>query len=513
MEQLRIGWGREDITMEGPVSIPGQMHIRLSEGVIDPLYATALALDGGKGQDAVIFCALDLVATRGVMDRTVDYLRKIRPDIPADNIIINVTHNHSSLGPNESRTHTPDGQAILPGEQVAEFVKEKAAKAICTAWDNRRPGGIAYGYGYAVVAHSRRVCYLDDVSLRKPNETAPNGHAVMYGATNDPMFSHYEAGADHFLNAMFTFDSANNLTGIVCNVPCPSQLCEHFHKLTGDFWEDVRQGVRKEFGEKVYVLPQCAAAGDLSPRTLHYKEAQARRMHLKYDINYNMGDAVYAPELKGVATPAGYCSESLIRKAMAERKDIGERILAALKDIYSWSVKDIQTCLPVKHRLETVELSRRMITDEETEWCRENIEKMRNAIPTDGTPEELNFAQSRFNSIRGRNTRALERYATQNEQPTLPMRMHVVRLGEIAFCTERFELYMDFMHRTQARSPFIQTFVMQLAGEEGGNYLATQRGREGKGYSASLFCNMVSPEGGQEIVENWLRILNELNED
>ena len=514
MNNLKIGWGREEFSTTEPVSIPGQMHIRVSGGILDPLYVTALCLDGGEGQDSVIFCTIDMTVIRyNILDPIIAAVREKHPEIPESAIVIGATHTHSSVNAGETPEAAPDGQKIYPGHKIREFLIAQAAKAICTAWETRKPGGMAYGYGYAVVAHSRRTVYMDDVSLRKPNAFAPNGHGVMYGDTDDPMFSHFEAGADHFLNAMFTFDEEKKLTGMVVNIPCPSQLSENFRKLSADYWHDIREAVKGEFGENVYVLPQCAAAGDLSPRILHYKQAQARRMHLKYGLNYNVGSTVYAPELVGIPHVNGVIDEGTVRKVMAERKDIAERVLLGLRDIYSWAKKDIQTDVPVKHRMETVNLSRRMITDEEAAWCRETVEKMRDSLPTEGTPAELNYAQSRFNALKGRNTRALDRYEKQNENPTIPMRMHVVRVGEIAFATNRFELYMDFMHRMQARSPVIQTFIVQLAGEENGSYLATERGREDKGYSASLFCNQVSPEGGQEIVENTLRILNELKED
>ncbi|NLO37598.1 MAG: hypothetical protein GX112_14790 [Clostridiaceae bacterium] len=84
------------------------------------------------------------------------------------------------------------------------------------------------------------------------------------------------------------------------------------------------------------------------------------------------------------------------------------------------------------------------------------------------------------------------------------MELHIVALGDIAFVTSQFELYMDYTHRIQARSPFVQTFVVQLAavpGEGGGSYLATERGARNLGYSATMFCNLVSPQGGQELVE------------
>ena len=61
MDTVKIGWGRREISMDGPVSIPGQMHVRISRGVLDPLYATAVCVDGGAGQKAVIFCSVDVV--------------------------------------------------------------------------------------------------------------------------------------------------------------------------------------------------------------------------------------------------------------------------------------------------------------------------------------------------------------------------------------------------------------------------------------------------------------------
>jgi len=119
-------------------------------------------------------------------------------------------------------------------------------------------------------------------------------------------------------------------------------------------------------------------------------------------------------------------------------------------------------------------------------------------------------AKSRYESIRNRNLRAIARYETQAEEPTQPHLTHVARIGDICFATNRFELYMDYMHRMQARSPFLQTFTIQMAGTEESCYLATERGIANKGYSASLFCNQIGAEGGQQIVEETLAILNEM---
>ena len=196
------------------------------------------------------------------------------------------------------------------------------------------------------------------------------------------------------------------------------------------------------------------------------------------------------------------------------RLDIAERITAAFDEVYSWAKNEIFTDVEVKHVVETVDLSKRLITDKEYEEAVESIKKYEAYEFVDGEDE---VAKLKTNSIitseRNRANGIIKRYEEQKIEPKLPMELHVVKIGNIAFASNRFELYMDFQHRIQARSPFEQTFIIQLSaqpGETGGSYLATKRGFEGRGYSASMYCNQVSYEGGQELVEETLKILKEI---
>ena len=493
---IKIGWAKRDISTTEAVNINGQMYLRLSEGIHDPIMVTALCIDGGEGQDAAIFVSCDVTSI--IIDALVLAREKVaarNPEIPVQNMVLNATHTHSSSATFNTAEKSPDGRDIYPGAKYREFYTDQICDAVCEAWEKRADGGIAYGYGYAVVGHSRRTIYMEDQGKANPLSAAPNGFGVMYGNTKKDSFSHYEAGADHFLNAMFTVDSQDKLTGIVVNVPCPSQLCEHFTKLSADYWNEVREAVAKEFGPDVFVLGQCAAAGDLSPRTLHYKAAQARRMELKYDLPYD---------------PKGPMHQ--YNKVMSERLDIAERIMDGLRDIYGWAMKDIQHDVVVRHVVNKVPLRRRIITEADKVWCEENIETMKAMIPdpAESTPEEFRVAKSLYDSYKNRNLRALQRYEDQKSDPTIGYDIHVTQVGEIAFASNPFELYQDFMHRIQARSPFIQTFITQLAGDGGACYVPTKRGEFNKGYSASIFCNIVGSEGGQDLVEYTLRVLNQL---
>ena len=500
MEQVKIGWARKEISLDEPVAIPGQMSIRVSQGIADPLYATALCVDGGEDQDAVIFCSMDTVAVPDtVMEGIRQKVAQLQPELPVQCVIFNATHTHTSMPLGPTATQTVDGRQIYPGEKSRDYVIEKAAEAVVEAWKNRVPGGMGYGYGYAVVAHSRRSVYLVDRGANNPDGIAPNGHAIMYGKTNDYRFSGYENGADHFLNLMFTFDKENKLTGIVVNVPCPSQASELDTYLSADYWCEVRQMVAAEFGEDVFVLPQCAPAGDTSPRILHYLDAQERRMELKYGLSYEV-------KMRSL--------DDWRNRSKGERLDIADRIVTGIKDVYSWAKKDIHTHIPVGHIGKGVQLERRKVTAEEAEYARKNLEQLGEyfeaAEQLEG--EEKSKRLSHLQSIERRNKRAIERYEEKLDEEPFPMDLHVVRIGDIAFATNRFEYYTDFMHRIQARSPFIQTFAVQLAGGTGGtgSYLPVERAQLNKGYGSSMFCNTVGYQGGQQIVEHTLELLQEL---
>ncbi len=508
MNELTIGWAARDVSTTKPVNIPGQFHMRISQGIIDPITVTALVVDDGA--DSVIFLSADIVVIRSyVLDKIRAKVAQINADIPVLKLVMNATHTHagpttygdnpdfqsgsSTASPNE----IPDsGLEIASADAYQDFFVTQTAEAIAEAYAKRTPGGIAYGYGYAVVAHSRRVVYFDDLSKRPGavvNSTSEvNGHAAMYGKTNDPMFSHYEAGADHFINLLYTFDADKKLTGAIINVPCPSQNSEQEWRLSASFWHETREAIRAQHGN-IFILPQSAAGGDLAPRTLHYKKAEARRYQLKYGTENPKNIGEYFT-----------------------RKDIAERIACAFNEVLSWAKQDIKTALPIQHVVQTIKLSKRLLTQDDYEQAKSELQKQE-ALPfkTDGTPTEKLVANSQLVSGRNRYRRIIARYETQTAEPKLPMELHVVRIGDIAFASNRFELYMDFQHRIQARSPFEQTFIIQLCGTPGpygGTYLATERGAWGRGYSASLYCNEVSPQGGQELVDETVMILNDLYE-
>ncbi len=483
-QQLLIGWALRDVSTDQPVGIRGQFYLRLSEEIMDPVTVTALALDNGA--DAVIFLACDNVGVPSLIVKMIrDRVREADASVPAERIVINATHAHTGGDLREGDDAFPCALPRMPGSEYQQFFAGKAAEAVVEAWRGRKPGQVAWGFGYATTSYSRRTVYFDDTSTRPEFVSDPgltvNGHAVMYGETNDPQFSHFEAGADPFVNFLYTFTAKGELTGAIVNVPCPSQCSMHEWRLTGDYWNEVRNLLKKRHGN-VFVLPQCAAAGDLETIVLHYKRAHQRRL-----------------ELKGTT----------------QREEIALRIVSAFDEVLEWASKDRRAQAPLMHKVREVQLDKRRITRAEYEGEKAQLARLKDEkFAEAGSPKERLIKDSILGSRRQRCEAVIKRYETQDAAPKLPMELHVVRLGDIAFASNRFELYMDYMHRIQAQSPAIQTFVIQLAGTEvgggAGSYLPTLRGAENKGYSATQYCNLVSPAGGQELVVETLKDLKEL---
>lgn len=143
--------------------------------------------------------------------------------------------------------------------------------------------------------------------------------------------------------------------------------------------------------------------------------------------------------------------------------------------------------------------------------------KEESVYKTDGTPEENMKHNALINATNSRYEGVIKRYEEQKENPLHEMELHVIRLGDIAFATNQYELFIDYMHRIQGRSPFTQTFCIQLVAQPnntlGGSYLATERAAHNVGYSATMYCNRISPEGGQQLVEETVKELNKLYEE
>jgi hypothetical protein len=386
----------------------------------------------------------------------------------------------------------PHGQVeyMMP-EEYRKILIDRASDAVVEAYESRKAGSYAYGYGYAVIAHHRRPTYFDDLrdrpDVKGPSSLAVNKHAKMYGKTNDPMFAGYEGTVDSNAYFMFTFDEAERLTGAVINIPCPSQNSENESLLSADYWSQLRALVKEKYGD-IYILPQCACAGDMSPRTLHTKAAEDR----KYALEYR------GMEFPGIKKP----------REIFNRMEIAERIMVAFDDTYSWASKEKIRDAKLSHTVKNIKLEAWKITKEQYISSKEEYELYSKEKFVETEDKLADFeANTKHSRVLARYENIINRYEKNIEfyEPEI----HVIALGDIAFVSNPFELYINYQHRIQARSPFIQTFAVQLAASTDVNgYLCTALAADNMGYSAIIHSCNVSPKGGDTLVEETLKELN-----
>jgi hypothetical protein len=143
---------------------------------------------------------------------------------------------------------------------------------------------MSWALGHAVVGMNRRAHYC-------------NGSTTMYGKTDRPDFANLEGYEDHGVEMLFFWGPDKMPTGIVINIACTSQETEGLSEVSADFWHEVRLEIRRRLSRDIFVVPQCAAAGDASPHLLYRTKAeeimrQRRGLTSRQEIARRIVDAV-----------------------------------------------------------------------------------------------------------------------------------------------------------------------------------------------------------------------------
>jgi len=458
--ELYVGAATVDITPAGPVALAGQFNTRISRRVATPLVAAAVALESREGAnrlDQAIMISCDLVAIRdGLQERFRRHVAPRLPGLDVRKIFLNATHTHTAPEtlPGRGGFHYDiPKEGVIQPEEYVEFLVGRLGDAAVKAWESRKPGGVSWTFGHAVVGHNRRAVYA-------------NGTARMYGPTNTPEFRGFEGYEDHGVDMLFFWDRERQLQAIAINLACTAQEVESQSEVNADFWHDVRERLHKEFSADVCVLPWVSAAGDQSPHLLWEKGAEGRMLK---------------------------------ERGLTRIQEIGRRITGAVLDTLDVARKDIRTDAPLVHRVEDLQLPLRIITPAEYAKAKalyEGLAKRTNL--TDVDRGHMNRAQD-----------TVERFEKADQLPPYAMELHVVRLGDVAVATNPFELFLDYGVQIKGRSPAVQTMLIQLACGSGG-YLPTQKAIDGGSYSAEPPSNIVGPAGGQILVDKTVETISAL---
>lgn len=492
MGKIKAGWAEVSITPDKKISLSGQFFERISEYVETEITATALAIEA-DGEE-VIFCSCDLVGVDSSLIKAVrEKVKEKSNGIDVSKIIMNATHTHTShkyeggvstlsTAKDVLNTFLPEDKKYVEKVEAKDenfmdekeaflFLVERISSAIVLAWENRRDSKFACGFGRAAVGMCRRVSYDD-------------GTTKMWGDANSANFTALEGGNDSGIELIYFYDESEKLTGVVANIACPSQVVEHRSFISSDYWGKVKIFLREKFGEDLFVLGLCSAAGDQCPRDL------IRWVNPETPIDDpNIERKTY---IERKADPSMFDIKGTIK--------VGKRISNEIVSVFE-EIEEKEESAELVHKVLKVDLPLRRVTKTQYEEAVAELKKY--ASEAKGN---VNFADNAMMHV---HSGTVARYELQETQNILPIEVHVVKFGNVAFATNPFELFLDYGNQIRARSRARQTFLIQLCcGSHG--YLPTKKAEDGGHYSAYVSSGTVGHEGGDLLVRTTLDAINSM---
>lgn len=503
MAQIKIGWAEENITPDKRISLHGQFAERISEWVEKPLTATAMAVECGNEQMVIVSC--DLAGTSHWLTVKVRELLKDNEEgLDPEKVILCAIHTHTgyaagwgwrtvgtinpidtwknllleSLRPGQHYVESAPvskSDDIATPEECLEIASTRIARAALTAWKKRKAGAFSNAFDRAAVGMCRRADYSDNT-------------AQMWGDTNTAVFTELEGGNDSGVEMLFCFDDQKKLSGIVVNLACPAQCVQHRLFVSPDFWGETKKLLRERFGEDIFMLPLCSAAGDQCPVDL------VRWVNPDTDVHDPNLIRNHPPVRK--ADPSMFDLEGM--------KKVGRRVANAVFDAWDDGIGTPQEDIIFEHQVHEMHLPIRKATLTQYQDAVRGLKDFVRSQEGDINFNDVAMLQKYLG--------VLQRYSLQEKTDILPTEVHIIRMGTIAFVTNPFELFLDYGNQIKARALCEQTFLVQLAcGGEG--YLPTRKAEEHGHYSGFIASGQCGHEGGDLLVRETLKYINEMFKD
>ncbi len=449
---LKIGWATGSITPDRPANLFGMFNERISTHVAEPCMATALALEGADGTQAIWFSCDILNIPLDVTNMVRDAVAASIPGFNSKHLIISCTHTHNA--PNfYNDLFPPPPPGVITVDEYRAFFIEQAKKIAVEAWQARKEGRIAPALGHAVLGWCRRIVFAD-------------GTGQMYGNSTRDDFVRVEGPMDPGVEVLFTYDSADVMTGAAINIACTAQTCMGNNSLTADLWAPVRRNLRAMYGENFQVLGTSSASGDQCPDDL---------------IRWGRSE----PQLRG---PEG--AEALAR-----------RLAAGVAEALEYGRREACASPVFRHIHAQVELPLYVMNDSEVGHYKKVIAD----LSAKGEPDPSSWDGGTLARAR----KHLERHEAMPPNPHVTIDCNFLRIGDVALATNPFELFLEYGQRIKARSPAVQTVVTQLTNDRQ-HYLPTAEAMKHGHYSAMPSNIRVTPAGGDLLVNFSIEQLRKL---
>ncbi len=311
MKKLQAGAAIIDVTPQKPMFLHGYPHVeRISEGIHDPLYASALIIDNGEMQ--IGFCAVDVVfISREIAAKVRKRVYK-QTGIPEQNLMISASHTHS--GPVIFSDIFYDPVVLKADPEYISYLVDKLVQVYIEAFHNKKECKIALTIADGSGVGGNRRSKTDAVDPEVPV-------IVLKDIKTDKIFA-------------------------ISTVYCmhPTILHEDSKLYSADFPGFTREYIKKELGEDGISLYHTGPSGNQSPR--HFVKSntfdEAQRLgfmlgerivksvrqlddtHFKDWVTLSVQhSSVMLPQKKFISIEAAEKKEILVRNKLKQMREIG----------------------------------------------------------------------------------------------------------------------------------------------------------------------------------------------
>ncbi len=437
---LKVGFSEFDITPPIGTLMPGGFTGCLTtEPARGKLLVTAAAFEV-DGNPLILVSADTLSIQISTCDRIRNRISEAT-GVPFDRILIGATHTHTG--------GQTDYQLWLcpPDLEVASLTEEGIVRAAIDAYGKLSEASIGTGKG-----EERRYSFCRDIRMTDGSiKMNPNRahRELMVAPISTP---------DYTVNVMRIDSAEGDVRGFIVNYANhPDCHQKNKKSFSGDFPAALRRGLKRVYGEDVFVLFFNGPCGDVN--CIDWLGTTS-------DSYY--GGTKNAPEAIG----AGLTSTVVEINADIKADNSAPEIRAISKEII---------------------LARRYKTSEDFAWAQEIAKNMESY----GAKERA-FA-----------TEYLE--DDGDVSPEIPFEIHTVRLGDWVIVALPSEIFTDVGRRIKEGSPFKNTVVFELVGGTHG-YISTKIIQESTAYEAqvSKYNACTAKDSADRIVEAALRQLEVL---
>ena len=257
MHQLYVGTCQTDITPELPVILGGMFRKYPVDQVLDPLYASSVAVDNGETTAVLISCDL------GIVQRdTVAYIRRqieAITGVPGEQVCVMSTHTHTYPNMGIESIYTKADVAAV--KRIADLIVSSAVTAI----QNKIPARMGYGKGFVNRCATNRRYIMS------------NGKSKMHPTgMNNPDRLMVEGPADKEVQVAWFEDLDGNFLSVLVNFASHPTIYYGCKWISADFPGVTRSIIQKVYGAHIPVLYLQGACGNTAPFDYEHDDTWGR---------------------------------------------------------------------------------------------------------------------------------------------------------------------------------------------------------------------------------------------